>query len=404
MELFKLAWKNIFRQPTRSIITITSILLGILLTMVGGSMTDGSHISMIQSILDLSTGEMQIQHKDYHGNPSFDNFIFVDYHKIINNVKDKYPALKVAPRVTFDGLISNRDSIGAQIIAINPESEKSVSKIVKNIISGEFLSGKGNEILVGKKMLQLLNIKLGDEVVVLSQAYMGNMAVDLFTVKGVFDLHQDEANAYLVYTNLSAAQKFLMIDGISSIVVKADIERVTYYTKELKKMLPSGLVVLPWDTLLPDLKQIISLDSAFGILFFIILMIILAVGVMETIILNIHERIREIGVLLAVGMKRTQIIMLFLYEGIIMVIVGGLLGTILGYLIILHYYNHPIYLESAKELYEYFGADPYMYFALRSPLMWQMPLLLIVFFLVFLVIPIYQVVKLKPISALRFNK
>jgi len=356
--------------------------------MVGGSMTDGSHIGMVRSILDMYTGEIKIQHKGYFDDPSYDNLIETDYNELMHKIEKSFPDIGIAPRLRFDGLISNRDSLGASIIAIDPIKEKKVSKVYKNIEKGTFLSGEGNEIIIGKEMAKLLNLNLNDKLVILSQGSMGSMAVDLFKVVGIFDLHQPEANTYMAFTNLKAAQSFLMIDGISSLTLKTDVEQVDKINKRISEILPEGLVSLPWWKLTPDLKQLIDLDSAFGILFFIILMVIIAVGVMETIVLSIHERVREIGILLAVGMKSSSIMLLFFLEGLIMVFVGSFIGGGIGYPIILYYYNHPIYLSSAQELYEYFGAEPYMYFALHSPFMWQLPLSLLILFFIFIIIPI----------------
>ncbi len=401
-ELLILAYKNIFRQKTRSFITFTSIFLGAFLAVVGASMTDGTHEFMIQSVLNIYTSDIQIHKKGYRENQTLDFAITGDYQSLLKKI-GSHVDHPISPRLEFTALISNRDSVGASVAGIDPTREGKVTGILKHIVKGRSIR-KGNEIIIGKEMAKLLNVKPGDRVVLLTQGAMGMLAVDLFKVVGIFDLIQPDANTYMAFIPLPAAQHFLNLPGITTIAVKVPLHQVKRVQEQLKKLLGNDFEVLRWDEIMPDLKEMMEMDSAFGLYFMAVLMIILALGVMETLILNIHERVREIGLLMALGMKPLKLIMLFLFEGAILSFTGTISGSAMGYLLSLYYHNHPIYIESLKGTLAYWGVEPYLYFSITSPSMWQLPLLLLVSFILFMIFPVNQIIRMNPVKALRFNK
>ena len=402
MELLRLAFKNIFRQKTRSFITFFSIVIGAFLSVAGGSMTDGTHQYMTKGLLDMYTGEIQIHKKGYWEHKTLDYLIDGNYKKIITSIK-KETSASAAPRLEFSALISNRDSTGGNIIGVDPLLEKGVSKVYKKIVKGRWLR-KGYEAVIGKEMARVLGVKVGDKIVILTQDVHGVMAADLFKVVGIFDLIQSEANTYLAFIPLATAQRFLGTEGISSIVLNLPLHKVEKAQKKLEAVLGKDFEVLRWDQILPEIKEVMEFDSASGFIFLLILMIILALGVMETLLLNIHERVREIGLQMAIGMKPYKIVILYFYEGVILAFSGTLAGGLGGYALAWYMHFHPIYLKSFESLYKFWGFEPYLYFSVTSSYLWILPLILMGTFIIFLFIPLRYIVKLTPVEALRFNK
>ena len=253
--------------------------------------------------------------------------------------------------------------------SIDPEKEAKVSTLKKLVRRGRYLeAGDDLQAVMGKLLAENLHAKLGDEVVILGQARDGSIAASVFKVEGIYSSGQDEFDRSSIYVPLKTFQDvYGMGDAVHQVVamgktlqdvetIKQDISK--HLAKNLKK---DHLVVLDWKELMPGLIQSIKVDLGSGLIFYLILVVVVAFSILNTFLMAVFERTREFGVLLAVGTTPGRLTRLLLLESATMTLVGIMIGILLGCTVTLYFQSHGIAISGTAELMRQFGLPERMY-------------------------------------------
>ena len=251
----------------------------------------------------------------------------------------KFPDAQITSRLFLSGLINSTTSpTFAGITAVDPQSEGEVSDFTEKLIQGEWLDDDIKGILIGKNMAETLNVDLGDKLVFTGQ-YNGEMNSQLFRVKGVFKVGAVEIDSFVAFVHYKAAQKLIQQkDVIHQVAVHLPNSKDTTEAKSTalnvldEQISTKKLDVLSWEEALPDIVNMIKVDKVSNELINIVLLIIVSMGILNTMLMSVLERFREMGVLLAVGMRPQKLALMVLCEGLILGILGAFLGLILGYI------------------------------------------------------------------------
>ena len=330
----RIAWRNIIRNRKRSLITISAIGFGLGAIIFIWSFVEGAHEAMIKNYTALTTSQIEISQKGFHDNPKIENYL-TDSDKIISTIHSYDATIDAAKRVRAAGLISSTESsYGVMIFGIDPDNEQKISHLHKHIKEGEFLTkGDKKSILLGKGLAKNLNIGLDEKVVIMSQAIDGSIAAGAYYVNGLINSGVDEVDKSLAVIDLEAAQELFVLEGVTDIGLRVNnISAAEKTAEELINVLPDpDLEILPWSSISPSLKQWIEFDNAFVFVILIIVMIVVAIGILNTVLMGVLERIREFGILLAVGTRPSQIIQMIGWESFLLGLLGCLFGLTLGY-------------------------------------------------------------------------
>lgn len=406
--LLMLAWRNIWRNKRRSLLTLLAISFATFASIAMRGIQLGTYEVNIKNIVGLFTGYLQIQQKGYQENPSV-NKSFIPSEDLTTLVENNSEIRGYAPRVLSEGLISFRDnSQGTAIFGINPEKEKTVSTIMKKVKDGKFFqSDSTNEIVVGYKLLQNLNAKIGDEVIILSQGYDGSLGNLKFKIVGTIKLGSPEFDGMAVCVGLKTAQELLgMYNRINSYAISLDdLYKIPEIQKDLKeKLTDENLTVLSWEEIMPDFKQSIEFDNVSGIFFLGILIVIVTFGILNTVLMSVTERFREFGVTLSIGMLNRKLVYLIFLEAIYITIIGLIIGNIIGYFINLYIVFNPIeFGGDFASMYEEFGWLPVIESTLRPSIFINTSLSIFVISILACIYPVYKVYKLEPLKGIRYT-
>lgn len=411
--IIKLAWRNIWRNWRRSLITILAIVFATFLTIFQKGIQDGTYGHNIKLSIEMFTGYLQIQHKDFSDNPSLRKSIRYDQ-KLVDILKENKKIRGFAPRIMTNGLLGFKDnSLGTALIAVDPEQETRVSILKEKVKGGAFLTKSGKyDILLGYKMLENIGAKLGDTVVVLTSAYDGSMGNLKFRIAGLTKLGSNEFDGMSAFIGLEAAQELLSMEGkVTGIAIKLDgLNDMLPVQNELKRSLKdigpesAKLGVLNWEELLPELKQSMEMDNSSNMIYMLFLILIVAFGILNTLLMSITERFREFGVMLALGTKQFTILRILIIETLMIALIGILLGNVLGFCFNYYILLHPIQLGGQYgAIYEEFGFVPALY-SLVEPYIFLNTSLLIIFISVMaFVYPAYRVLKLEALKGIRYT-
>jgi putative ABC transport system permease protein len=402
--LLKIAWRNIWRNKKRSLIVLTSIVIGTIAAVV----LDGLSIGMLNQMLfnQINTGisYIQIHKKGFNDNKTVQNYM-PDY-KHVEDVLKKNPQIKYYSKrvITFGLLSSATNSSGVYMNGILPQEEENVSVIKSSIVEGSYLTQKQREILIGKDLAEKLGVGLGDKVVALCTTPDGTVGTDLFRISGIYETASSEFDKVNIYINLHSAQQMMGIgDNIYEFaIVPGDYERVPAIKDKLVSQLGNRYEVLSYIDLLPTLILSLDLYKESMLIFDIIIALALIFGIANVMLMSVFERIREFGVLMSIGIKNAKLFIMIIVEAFIIGVLGTVIGIGLGSLIELFLSKVGINLSIFAESLKSFGVGAIIYPVLSLSNIATLLMMIPFISVLAAIYPSYKAIKLEPVSAIRY--
>jgi putative ABC transport system permease protein len=405
----KMAWRNIWRNPRRTILTISAVVFASTLLVFMLSFQLGSYGTMINASVRIHTGHMQVQAKGYQDTK--DIRLVVPDPVLIGGILDEVPEVgDYTFRANAFSLASSKDrTYGIMVIGIDPTKEARVSTLKKLVRQGDFLSeGDTNQALVGELLARNLQIGPGDELTILGQGRDGSIAATIVRVKGIYKSGMDEFDRSSMHIPLKVFQDVYSMGGAVHEVVAIglslkDVSVMKKATQVALRRLDQKrpLVALDWDEIMPGLLQAIKMDLVSGIIFWFILIVVVAFSILNTFLMAIFERTREFGVLMAIGTAPRRLTKLLLIESTVITMIGIGTGIIAGCLLTWYFQVHGLDLGGTSELMSQYGISGRMYPQLSLITALSGPgAVLIITFLTALY-PAFKVRRLHPVEAMR---
>jgi len=333
--LMKLAWRNLWRNVRRTLITMAAIGLGLALAMVSIGLGDGGHEQMIESGVRMGAGHITVQPRGYQKNPSNEKTI-TNETPVLRALKDIPQVREVSLRIVGRGLISSAaNSSGIAFRGVDPTQEGDKSLLAPHLISGDYLSvGDARGILIGEKLAQKLKVSVGKRVVLMGQDASREVSSSLFRIKGIYKTGVSDLDRYFCVISLEGARHFLGLEqGVTQVAIylgsQFEVEKVLSLLRSRLGFLP--IEVLPWQEVMPDLLRFVQLDDAGNYLFLGIILVIVALGILNTILMSVLERTREFGMMLALGLSPCFLFFTIMFETTILALMSMVFGGGLGF-------------------------------------------------------------------------
>ncbi len=405
---FKMAWRNIWRNPRRTFLTIAAIAFASTILVFMLSFQLGCYETMINTSVKISTGHLQIQAKGYLKDKKMRLVIKEpdQVAKFLDTVKgiDQYTFRTNG----FSLVSSDKRTYGIVLTGIDPINEAQVSSIKSFVRKGSYL--KENDIyaaLIGEHLSNNLKVDINDELTVLGQGRDGSIAAAVLTIKGIFNSGIDEFDRNVIMMGLKGFQEiFSMGTSVHEAVITTNsLKDVSTVKQEIQNNFFKAnkieyLAVPDWMEIMPGLLQGIQMDLFSGIIMYIILVIVVAFSIFNTFLMAILERTREFGVMMAIGTSPSRITKLVMFESICMTIVGIILGIIIGSLVTLYFQKHGIFIAGTEDILKQYGIPDRLYPRLSLISASAGPLVVFLITFVSSVFPALKIRKLKPIEAM----
>jgi ABC-type lipoprotein release transport system permease subunit len=330
--LWMLAWRNVLRNRRRSLITIASIALGVAaLTFLWG-FVDGMNRQMVENTTRYFAGDAQVHLKGYHGDPSLDLAI-TDAALLLESVRGDPAVAAASLRLEGKALASRGDkSRGVMVVGIDPASEPRVTDLFKSVTLGTALDGRAGGVLIGEKLAESLGVKVGEEIVLVGQAYDGSVASSRLPVRGVFRTQIDELDGYLAVAPLAVVRDFLAAPGGATAIALRLRDRGALVAAQasLSQRVGARFEVVGWPTLLPMVAVSVRYHEVMGYVVLTIFFVVVAAGVANPVLMAVLERTREFGIMLAIGTSQARLLRLVLFEAMLLGAFGLLFGNAVG--------------------------------------------------------------------------
>lgn len=319
MKILRMAWRNLWRNGRRTLVTVGAMTLALWTMVIYTSLMQGMLGSMERTLLDVELGEIQIHADGYRERPSIWERI-EDPDALLAALDST--GLRSSARLLGGALVASGDaSTGAVLKGLRPERDALVSDVHQRLDRGEWLDPSDpTGVVLGYRLARTLGIDVGDELVALSQATDGSMANDLFRVRGVLQSLSDETDRATLFVVEDQFRSFFSLeDGAHQVIVRSGEElglaAAAGVVEEAAASSAPGVEVKSWRDLLPGLANILdSAQAAVQVVAFIVYVVI-AILILNAMLMAVFERIREFGVLKAIGVSPGRVLALILTEG-----------------------------------------------------------------------------------------
>lgn len=405
MLYLKLAWRNIWRNKRRTLITMASVVMAVLLSSVMSSMQQGQYDQMIDNTVGSFTGHLQIQHPDYFEESTLNNSFQIDS-QLIGQIQKHPEVATVIPRIDSYALAAGQDrSKAAMVVGIDTEAEKALSEPDQKIVEGTYFTSEQQDgVLISEGLADFLSVSVGDTLILLGQGFRGMSAAGAYPVSGILKFGIPEMNNTMVYLPMEKAQDFYAAyDRVTSVVVLVDDpEKVQQVVEDLKNQLGEEYAVLGWHTLVPELVQAIEADRGSGMILLLILYMIVGFGIFGTILMMTAERKFEFGVMIAIGTARIRMAVMLILEMIFITFMGTALGMLFSLPVMYYFHLNPLEFsgEAALAIEEY-GMEPFVQFSTDPSILMQQGMIILILTLVISLYPLLHMRKLRPVEAMQ---
>jgi len=368
------------------------------------SVQKGSFENMIGNMARFYSGYIQIQQTDFKENPGVNNSFQISqqFEERINTNKK---ITSSASRIQTFALASNETtSFPAIIFGANPEDENSISQLSKHVEEGEYLKSGSKDLMIGKVLANNLNLNVGDSLILLGQGYHGVTAVGIYKVVALLDFPLPDLNKQIIYMDLANCQEFVSIQGkiTSKVIMVENTDDVNKVISDLESDASNDIVIYSWKDLMPEILNLIEGKEASGAMVKSLLFMIIGFGVWATIMMMMHERKRELGVMIAIGFQKGKLLFMMLIESFLIGIIGIISGLVVSYPIMWYMFKNPIILTGEMaETYKNMGFEPKISFSINPEIFYNPAISIMIIFMLVSLYQIYYVAKLKVVDSLK---
>ena len=405
--LIAIAWRNLWRHKRRSLITATAMAVAVAMCMSLIAFTDGMYGKMFEIMVDQQLGHVQIHHPDYPGTRQLLDTI-PEAEATIAHIEKAQGAVGATGRLNGFALLGgSKKSTGAQLQGLEPGRELPLTHVDDRIVEGRYLAAEpAREIVIGIGLAEELELGVGDEVVGFTQSADGSLGNELYTVVGLSSTGNAAMDKGGAWVHLADLQELLVLpDQVHSIMVLSeDADDLPAFVGALKPQVPEGIEVQTWSEASPQTAELMGMQSFASLFMLGIVFAVASFGVLNTMMMSVFERTRELGVLKAIGLRPRQMVAMVLWESVFLAALAGGIGLVIGGLLdVLVVYVGFDMSAGSPDGFEIMGVrlDPIIYgevtpFSLFAPIS-----ALVVVSVLASVWPAWRAARLQPVEAIR---
>lgn len=404
--LIKIAWRNIWRNKRRSLITLASVAFALFFAIIMRSMQLGTYDQAYSSVINATTGYMQWQGEGFWDKQSLERSFAPDS-LTWQQIEQDASVEALLPRLESFALLAsdNSDTKPGFLKGINAPLESKYFKLDEKLLEGSLPSASNKGVMLASGLAENLKIKLGDTLVIIGQGYHGMSANGKYPVVGIADLKNPIANKSTVYLNL---QELQYLTGAynqltAAVVVPADPQDLYALKNQLQSYTDTTATdLMTWQEMMPELIEAMEADSAGGLAILFILYLVIGFGIFGTILMLTAERKPEYGILLSIGMSRGRMALSTFMETAFLSLLGIVTGSLLALPIAMYYHFNPIELAGDMDaMMEDYGMEPLLPFSLDSSIWLTHGSIMLIISLILSLYSIITIYRLNPVKAMR---
>lgn len=328
MNIGRMAWRNVWRNPRRSGVTMAAMAFALWVMVLYSGIVDGMLKGMRDDVLDLEVGELQIHAKGYRDDPSIYSQI-ADSQAVVEELERV--GFRASARLTAGGLgASEETSSGVMLTGLDPQRDREVSELHERVRYGTWVDASDPDgVVVGRRLAKSLGLKVGSELLLLSQGADGSVANGLFEVRGILGIVSDGLDRTGVFMPQAAFRELMVVPtGAHQITVRTPVGMDLEEAREIIEPLVPGDEVETWREIMPMIAAMLDNTGALIVIVFFIIYIAVAILVLNAMLMAVFERIREFGVMKAIGVGPGAVLSMIVVETLIQTVIAVSVGLI----------------------------------------------------------------------------
>jgi ABC-type lipoprotein release transport system permease subunit len=305
---------------------------------------------------------------------------------------------------SFALIASETITKGCMVVGIQPEKENEVTRLTDKMSAGRYLNEDDHAVILATGLAERLSLRVNDTVILIGQGYHGATAAGKYPIAGMITFGSPELNDQILFMPLATAQDFFSAYGMatSGVLSLADVKQIQLTTAKVRSSLGEGFEVMTWEEMMPEVKQHIESESNEMKYIQGILYLLICFGIFGTLLMMMAERKFEMGMLVAIGMKKSKLILLLVLESVFTLLAGCLLGILTSIPVVYYFNMHPIrFSGETAEAYEQFGFEAILPTSTSADNFIEQGLIVLVVGLILSLYPVYKVIRLDPVTAMK---
>lgn len=404
MWLLALAWKNMWRNRSRTLISMAAVFFAVVLSVFAESLKKGVFDNLVKNVVGFYVGYMQVHRSGYWDEQILDN-AFADEPALAARIVQQGNLAAVAPRLESFALASSEATTkGCLVVGIDPAQESRVTGLEQKVAAGSYLQANDRAVLLGEGLAKRLQLGINDTLVLIGQGYHGATAAGKYLIKGLLRFGAPNLNEQALFMPLAAAQDLYAAEGLitSYILLPQNTTDLQPLAVQLRQLLGKDYEVMSWGEMLPDIRQHIETDSnnmkyVQGVLYMLV-----TFGIFGTLLMMMMERRFEMGMLVAIGMSKARLMALVVAETVLTVLAGCALGLLASILPVYYFNLYPLrFGGETAEAYQRFGFEPIFPTATHPYIFLGQGLTVLIIGLVLAAYPAWKALQLDPVTAMK---
>jgi putative ABC transport system permease protein len=402
--IIKMAWLNIWRNPVRTGVVMSAVVIGIWALVFLLGFFNGMIDSYINATIESRTSHFQIHHPDFVSDPEI-VYSLPSHREYLDKLYDDHRVKAATQRLVVQALLSSAaGSRGGIVKGVDPTSERGISALDKKISEGEYLDAdRRNPVLISRGMGRRLGVSLNQHVVLSFQNAEGEFASGRFRVVGWYDTGNTQEDDMMAFVRFDDLLDLTLLDEGAfheMAVLLSDIKDVEQVVADMSKVFPEASV-RPYTVISPDMLLYNEQIKTMLTIVIVVVMIALLFGIINTMLMAVLERQRELGMLMAIGMNRIKVFLMITFESLILCTLAAPIGLLIGYLTTTWLGNSGIDLKNWSQGLEQFGIGTLIYPQLEWSTYLEIVFALVVTAIVAGIYPSIKAISLKPVEAIR---
>ncbi|MCA6381235.1 MAG: ABC transporter permease [Cytophagales bacterium] len=404
MWLLKLSWKNMWRNKHRTTITISAIFFAVVLSVVTSSLQDGVFDNLIKNVVSFYSGYLQVHKQGYWDERILDNSFEASV-SLEQQILQPKNVTGLAPRLESFALASSEElTKGCVVIGISPQRENTITALQNKVIEGEYLIENDVGVLLAQGLAARLRLQLHDTLILIGQGYHGATAAGKYFIKGIVKFGSPDLNEQSLFLSLAAAQDLYSANGrVTSYVLAlknpADLNSTA---ESVRTKLGGTYETMTWEEMMPEIIQHIQTDKGSMYIIQGILYLLVCFGIFGTLLMMMVERKYEMGMLVAIGMKKIKLMQLLLVESVLTVFSGCIVGITVSIPIVYYLNKYPIrFTGEMAKVYEEFGFEAIFPSSTDSGIFITQGLIVLGLGLLLSLYSIIKIAALNPVTAMK---
>ncbi|HPF93929.1 MAG TPA: ABC transporter permease [Tenuifilaceae bacterium] len=404
--IWSVSWRNVWRSKTRSLVIITAITLGVFAGVYTVAFMFGWVNQRVASVINTEMSHIQIHHPEYLETYEIHDLI-PNTDEIVSQLSSLKSVKAVSDRVIATCMVASAETgSGVQLVGVDPEREMLVTNIHQKVVDGEYFNGvKTNPIVIGEKLAEKLKVKVRSKVVVTITEMDGTLTGGAFRVAGIYRTSNTSYDEMKAFVRADDIRRLVGLDenaGHEIAVLLNENGTEKLIAKEISEMHPN-LQVLTWTQLLPEMEMLNENMNLMLYIFVGIILLALGFGIVNTMLMVILERVKELGMLMAVGMNRLRVFTMIVLETVFLSLTGGIIGIVLAVMLTAITGKTGIDLSLWAQGLNSFGYDSVIYPEIGFDSIVGVTILVIITGVISAIYPARKAIKLKPAEAIRID-